>query len=224
MTLATANELKAEIVADIARSDVTTSSADLNRFIVQAERFMEQGGLSSGNKQVEPLRIKEMIKKQALTVAARNVSLNADFLEIDHIEFDDSPQFLERNSRRNMAASNQGVNANRPVGYDLVWDPTGKVHQLRFGPIPDGSRTASLEYYAELDTLADDTNTDNPTFLKYPDLYLSGCLYFAFKKYRNKALWPDQLDLFSNTIKALNRADKSAIIGPGSRVAPLRRL
>ena len=40
MTLATADELKTEIADDLARSDVTSASAILDRFIIQTERYL----------------------------------------------------------------------------------------------------------------------------------------------------------------------------------------
>lgn len=211
MTLSTASELKTEIAADLARSDVTSGSSILDRFIIQTERYLNSR-----------LRVREMVKDTALTVDSELEALPSDFLEVKHIEFDNDPQLVEPVAQRVQSATGQGTSTGDPVNYTLVYDDDNSVYQFKFGPIPDGSRAATLYYYAKLATLT--SNATNPLFLKYPDLYLNGCLYYAFRKYRDVENRDYYLALLNAEIDALNTEKHNQNIPSGARVRALRRL
>jgi len=61
-------------------------------------------------------------------------------------------------------------------------------------------------------------------FLKYPNLYLDGCLYHAFKKYRNKGQMDGYKNDFLEGIALLNGEKQNQNIPPGARVRAMRRL
>ena len=211
MTLATADELKTEIASDLARSNVDSGSAILDRFIIQAERYMNSR-----------LRVKETEKSTTLTIDAEFIDLPSDFIELKHIEFDDSPQLVEPVSERLISTTGQGTTTGTSRDFSLVFDNTTKLHQLRFGPTPDGSRSASLRYYAELLTLTG--NATNALFLKDPELYLTGCLYFGFRKFRNADAAVGYKGLFDENIAELNSENNKKTAMPGTRVRAVRRL
>ena len=211
MTLATADELKTEIADDLARSDVTSGSPILDRFIIQTERYLNSR-----------LRIKEMEKQTTLTINEEFEDLPSDFIELKHIEFDDSPQLVEPVSERLISTTGQGTTTGTARDFALVYNDATKLHQLRFGPEPDGSRSATLRYYATLVTLT--SNDDNALFLKDPEIYLNGCLYFGFRKFRNREFAADYKGLFDQTIAELNAENNKKTAMPGTRVRPVRRL
>lgn len=211
MTLATADELKSEIADDLARSDVTAASAILDRFIIQTERYLNK-----------KLRIYEMTKQVTLTVNEEYEDLPSDFIEVKHMEFDDSPQLIEPASERVISTTGQGTTTGTARNLSLVYDDTNKIYQFRLGPTPDGSRSATLRYYANLLTLT--ANATNATFLKDPELYLNGCLYFAFRKYRNADAAVGYKGLFDQNIDDLNIENNMKTAMPGTRVRAVRRL
>ena len=211
MTLATADELRTEIASDLSRSNVDSGSAILDRFIIQTERYLNSR-----------LRIKEMEKQTTLTINEEYEDLPSDFIELKHIEFDDSPQLVEPVSERLISTTGQGTTTGTARDFALVFDDTTKLHQLRFGPEPDGSRSATLRYYATLVTLT--ANANNAVFLKDPELYLTGCLYFGFRKFRNADAAVGYKGLFDQNIAELNTENNKKTAMPGTRVRAVRRL
>lgn len=213
MTLANATELKAEIVADLARSDVLAASAVLDRWIVQTERLMNTR-----------LRVKEMERVTTLTINTELEDLPADFLELVHLEFDDTPQAVNNVNEQLLASTGAGATTGVAKKFAIVYNDTTDLYQLRFGPIPSGSRTAKLTYYAKLATLSGGANATNALFLKHPTLYLDGCLYFAFKKFRNRIEMGQYQQDFADGINLVIGETNNQILSPGTRMRPSRVL
>lgn len=207
MTISSLDELKTEIVDDLARSDVTTASSVLSRFVKQTERYL--------NKR---LRVREMLKQADLKVNAALVSLPRDFLEIKNIEFSDSPQNIDILPEDIFKRTYLGSTVDRPRGCAVVYSEA-RGHQLRFGPSPAGELIANLSYYAEIPTLNENTR-GNVMLDEYPDLYVNGCLYFAFKKYRNFDTSDRYKAYLDQDIDVLNASKQAQTLTSGARTRP----
>lgn len=120
-------------------------------------------------------RLLEMQSETTLSASAESVSLPADFLELESIYCESGG---ERWQLVPMTEGAQAVHWNssaRPVYYAVH---NGEVTLM---PVPDGTYTLTVRYYASLDTPTADGD-ENAVMTTYPTLYLYGAATHA-------ALW-----------------------------------
>jgi hypothetical protein len=153
-------ELQANVQSAMGRSDVPS-------FVY----MLTTAGLNSD----PDLRLLEMQREVPLTAAAESVTLPADFLSAESVYLNNG------GVRTRLIPETESAQAVRH-------DPSGTpyfyaVHngELTLMPVPDGTYTITLRYYARLADLVAPTDT-NAVLDAYPQLYLYQALIHA-------ALW-----------------------------------
>lgn len=203
MGLGTYDELKAEVAAILARSDVTSSSSVMDVFICQAEADI--------NRRLKTVR---NTKKQDITTDGTDITLNADFHRMRSLEFDDEPKDIQYTPDSGFGGLDV-AGTSRPKFFSIVYDDQNERYQLRFGP-NGSSYDLTLKYYAKIPALTS-SNTTNWLLSEHPQTYLDGCLYYAYKRYRNKEEMRDYETTFAGHIEALNRESNDLLFGPAGR-------
>ena len=201
------DELKAEIASYIARSDVTSSSDVITTFITLAEKMINR-----------KLRTRKMEMDADLsTVSSENtIDLPTDFLEIRSLEFDSAPKTIDFESLDSFKRLYAGQDIGRPKIYTLTNNSGDTLSSIRLAPVPDGVYDLSLVYFSKIPPLSEAVTT-NWLLDYYPEIYLNGALYYAFKRYRSP-LAADYKALFDADIQTLNdEDDKSFTGGAGMR-------
>ena len=152
--------LKASIASWLKRSDLTSSIPDL---VALAEARIARD-----------LRLRAQIVTATLTTVAgqRYVTLPSDWLETENLTLASTsppaslsvvtPEVLDRKFP-------DGYVTRQPEVYTVVAD------RLLLGPTPDAAYTISLAYYARLDALSGDSDT-NWLLAGHPGVYLFGSL------------------------------------------------
>jgi len=115
------------------------------------------------------LRVRQMVKRAGAVIDARFSAVPADFIEAkDLVVVDVNPvqplSFVtqqEMAQQRNFEYTTAGV----PINFTVVGD------QFEFVPTPDTEYSLEMAYFAKIDALEDDADT-NWLLTDYPDLYL----------------------------------------------------
>jgi len=115
------------------------------------------------------LRVRQMVKRAEAVIDARFSAVPADFIEAkDLVVVDVNPvqplSFVtqqEMAQQRNFEYTTAGV----PINFTVVGD------QFEFVPTPDTEYSLEMAYFAKIDALEDDADT-NWLLTDYPDLYL----------------------------------------------------
>lgn len=160
MAISTLTELNTAVANWLSRSDLTSR---IPEFVTLAQA-----------------RINRLVKAQAMETKSMTISINAeyvnvptDFLEARDFHVQGSPryslQYMPGDAMTNLYANGSG----KPRYFSLAGS------QFRFGPVPDGTYTGTLIYYAKPATLATTTQETNSLFPANPDLYLYGSLIEA---------------------------------------------
>ena len=96
-----------------------------------------------------------------------------------------------------------GSTSGRPNTYTILGD------NFRFAPTPDGTYTATINYYKAIDALSDSTTT-NYILTSHPGIYLYGSLYHAANFLGG--IEPSKLQnwsqLYATSMERLERNDK----------------
>ncbi len=166
MALATYSDLKQAIQDWKARSDLATKADD---FIDLAEAFFNV-----------KLRQLQMEKQDTITTTADNaiVSLPSDYLGMINLSLSDDPAPLEMVSLKYIDDRFEVAQVGRPRYFALPYDEG--VAKIKLAPTPDSVYTLNINYFYGIESLSD-SNTTNWLMTKYPNLYLSTCLYEASK-------------------------------------------
>lgn len=202
MPLDTYSDLKSEIASYLARSDVTAASTSVDTFIDLAESYINK-----------KLRVRRMEKKTTLlTVGGEDeVLLPATFLELKALEYTGTPKVIEYvplSSFNKMSTA-----TSRAKYFTIVWDDVEEQDAIRLGLTPDGEYEMNAVYYSRIPSLSDE-NTTNWLLTDHPEIYLNGCLYYAFKRYRSP-LAGEYKSLFEADIMLLNEEDEKMHTGGG---------
>lgn len=205
MALANYSDLKTEIAAQIARSDLSADDVQMDNFIVQAEADI--------NRRLRTIR---QTKEATITTAANtdDYTLPADFISIRTLEFDTDPRGIDYVP--DVSAQRIATGVSRPCQYSLVFDADNDRWQIRFLPTPSGVYTLTLKYYAKIPALTAD-NTTNWLLTYHPQIYLDGCLYHAYKRFRNKELRDEYKVYFGEDISLLNAENQDTMFGGAGR-------
>lgn len=161
MAITTYSELKDAIANWSARADLASGGANVNRvdeIIDNAEAMFNRD-----------LRTRDMETKNAsFVINGEYVAVPTDFLEARSLYLNTSPKrsvaFLPDDQQSDWFGSGTGIP--RFVSVD--------GSNFRFGPVPDGTYTGTLLYYAKVPALSTST-TGNWLLSSHPDLYLAAC-------------------------------------------------
>lgn len=196
------DSLKAEIAEQVSRSDVTADSDSVETDIQLAEKFISR-----------ELRVTQMEKEGALstTASTATVDLPSDFLEARDLEFNSSPKNIEYRPRTEFKTLMIGAGSGRPEIYTIANNSTDGLQAVKFAPVPDSVYDLTVTYFASIPALSD-SNTTNWLLSYDPELYLNTCLYFAFRRKRNK-LAGEYLSLAKDRIKEMNDEENRKKLG-----------
>jgi hypothetical protein len=190
MALSTYSDLQTAVAAWISRSDLTTQIPD---FIKLAEEDFNTR-----------LRTVQQESRAALSITGEFVAVPADFLEVRSLRLDvSSPYAME------FLPFDQGVNAYSASGQPKYFCITGQ--DFRFAPIPDGTYSGTLIYYAKVPPLA--SNPTNWLLTRYPTVYLYGSIMQASAYIQDDPRVPGVKALYDETIERIRRGDARARFG-----------
>jgi hypothetical protein len=193
MALSTYAELKTSIANWLNRSDLTDEIA--NDFIKLVE--------SEYNSK---FRIRKMLTSDtSFTIDSELEALPTGFLQVrDFFIVSGSTKYsLTYMAPTQMDQTKGGSTSGRPVAYTILGD------NFRFAPTPDGTYTATINYYKAIDALSDSTTT-NYILTSHPGIYLYGSLYHAANFLGG--IEPSKLQnwsqLYATSMERLERNDK----------------
>jgi hypothetical protein len=184
--------LQTTVANYLGRSDLTTQIPD---FITLAETRLAR-----------ELRTRQMLKSatSSMTSGDAKVALPTDFLEVRDLYIQGNPRmpvtYLAPSAfTRDARADESGL----PVYYTVL------AQEFMFAPIPDGTRTLEILYYAKPAVLSD-SNTSNVFLANYPDALLYGALLEAEPYLINDARVQLWVSLYDRAINSITQADQSS--------------
>lgn len=198
MAITTYNELKTAVADWLNRDDLT---AVIPTFIALAEAGMER-----------VLRTRNMLTRATATIDTQYSTVPADFLEIRTMKLLTSP--VQPLTFQTKDVLDQ-LDAERGSGGGKPLDFTVAGNQIRVSPVPDGSYTAELDYYAKLDKLSGSVST-NWILASHPDAYLYGALIQSapYLKDDDRAnIWST---LYAAAVQGIQQADERAATTGGA--------
>lgn len=195
--------LKAEIAANLRRSDINADSDSIVTDIQLSESFISR-----------KLRVAQMEKEQAITTTASQnyADLNSDFLSLRNLEFVSTPKNIEFVPLTNFKKLTINEGSGRPRVYTIGNNPENNVQALIFAATPDAEYALTLTYVSKIPALSD-SNTTNWLIEYDPELYLNTCLYFAFRRLRN-TIAGEYLQLTNDRIEDMNKENQISKSGP----------
>ncbi len=199
MAITTATELTTAVGNWLARSDL---SSRIPEFVALAEARL--------NRDLRTLD--QETKNTSFSITGEFVAVPTSFLAVR------SFQTVYGGSRYNLKlASNDQITAMNttssgpPTRYAVVGG------NFRFGPIPDGTYTATLVYYISIPALA--SNSTNWLLTAHPDVYLYGSLLQAMGHIQNDERAPGWKSMYDEAIHEIQRAtDRNRWSGSGLTV------
>ncbi len=197
MSIATYGDLKAEIQADLARSDLASK---VQRWVTQAEKFIIHGGVVDGRR-VSGLRVREMEKIDAtLTTTSAKFSIPSDYV---------APLELRLASDLEKALKYRAAERIFDIENATYTDGTGYFSEIAseiyIRPKPSDGATYHLRYIAAPLALTETTQETNAIFPRFSDLYLEGALWKAFEYVRNYEVAGRKLQTLAALIDGYNR-------------------
>ena len=184
--------LKTTIANYLGRSDLTTQIPD---FITLAETRLAR-----------ELRTRQMLKSATspMTSGDAKIALPTDFLEVRDLYIQGNPRmpvtYLAPSAfTRDARADESGL----PVYYTVL------ASEFLFAPIPDGSRTLEILYYAKPAVLSD-SNASNVFLANYPDALLYGALAEAEPYLINDARVQLWISLYDRAINSISESDEGS--------------
>lgn len=142
------------------------------------------------------MRLLEMLTSTTLYTSGNSATLPSDFLAMDSVYINSGG---ERTRLVPFSEQGQSVRhdaSGRPYYYDVVGD------EIVLMPTPDTNYDIEVRYYARLDALSADSDT-NDVMTNYPGLYLYGALTHA-------AIWAQDEGL-AQTYNAAYTAEKKLV-------------
>jgi hypothetical protein len=161
MTISTYSELKDAISNWSARADLASGGANINRvdeIIDNAEAML--------NRDFRALA--QETKNATYSITGEYVAAPTDFLEVRSIELETTPRVALTYLPDDAQVAAYGTGSGAPRFFTVAGG------NLRFAPVPDGTYTATLCYYAKIPAL-NGTNTTNWFLTSHPDIYLAAC-------------------------------------------------
>lgn len=186
------SDLQASVAAYLARTDLTERIPDFIRF--------------AENRLRRDLRIRQMmtVATAATTGGDSTVSLPADFLELRDLHIQGNPVTTLSYLGPSVFFRNaQTYNSGLPTEYTVMGQ------EFRFAPIPDGTYTLEMLYYAAPPYLSN-TNPSNVFLANAPDLLLYGALAEAEPYLMNDERVQLWAAMYQRSLDSLNNADDRA--------------
>lgn len=153
------------------------------------------------------LRITEMESETTLSATGESVTLPTDFLEAKSLYIDATPRLILTPTTEATQMIRHD-DSGRPAFYSL------HNGELVLMPIPDGTYSLKLRYYARLDDLSDDTDT-NDVLGNHLDIYLYAVL-------KHVAMWERKVEdaaaygqMFMNAVGTAEQNDTKRRFGGG---------
>lgn len=198
MAISTYTELKSAISDWLNRTDLDSV---IPTFIGLAEVGMER-----------VLRTRRMLKRSTATIDTQYSAVPADFLEVRSIKIT-SVSPVQPMTFQSIEILDEMDAENPAGGTPMYFGIVG--NQIRVHPIPAGSYTAELSYYAEIDKLSDSVSS-NWILSSHPDVYLYGALLQAapyLKDDERTAVWTT---LYAAGIEAMKSSDERSSTSGGA--------
>jgi len=200
MALATYSNLTTALADWLVRSDL--SSGQIQDLVSLCESRL--------NKVV---RHRRMVTTATLSLSAGTATVAApsDYLEARTLILESSPDIVLRYmTPETLAGYSREGTTGKPEFYTLVGD------NFKVGKTPDANYSVTLEYYAALDLVTDETNW---LLTNYPDVYLYGALCEAEPFVLNDNRMPLWKAKFDEGIAELNADGDRSEVGAGSIAA-----
>lgn len=206
MALTTYTELKSSLADWLNRSDLTSVIPD---FIRLAEAQMER-----------QLRTRQMIVRATASFAAgaEYGTVPDDFLEAKAVKLDTNPVTsltFQTIDALDQLSNTTYLSSGKPLYFTVVGN------QFRLLPIPDGTYTADLVYYAKLTKLSSTVAT-NWLLTQAPDVYLYGSLLQAAPYLQDDARISVWSSLYMAGLDQLQVADDRGSTSGGALMARAR--
>ncbi len=192
MSVDTYDNLKTELANHLDRDDLATG---IDTFIDLAEARHKR-----------EIRIREMVTREALTVADRQEALPSGFLEMIHLRLLTSPVTVLSEVNIYEMTRQRLESTGKPSKYVLYGN------EIEFDKSPDASYSGEIIYYKEVDPLSV-SNTTNDILTRAPDLYLYGALLAAEPFLMNDERIQTWTAFYSSAMDAINAMDKK-LAGP----------
>lgn len=192
MAITNYSGLKTSVANYLGRSDLTAQIPD---FITLAEYRLQRN-----------LRVRQMLKTASASTTGGDstVGLPSDFLELRDIYIDSNPRFvLNYLSPSAFSRDARAAESGRPNFYTL------RANEFELAPIPDGTYTLVMLYYAKPEVLSD-SNVSNVFLANAPDALLYGALLEAEPYLMNDsriAIWSN---FYNSALESLNVSDESS--------------
>jgi hypothetical protein len=184
--------LKTTVANYLGRTDLTSQIPD---FITLAETRLAR-----------ELRTRQMLKSATspMTSGDAKIALPTDFLEVRDLYIQGNPRmpvtYLSPSAfTRDARADESG----KPFYYTVL------ASEFVFAPIPDGTRTLEILYYAKPAVLSD-SNASNVFLANYPDALLYGALAEAEPYLINDARLQTWISLYDRAINNINESDEGS--------------
>jgi hypothetical protein len=195
MSIDTYSTLQTAVTDRMARGDFT--AAQTQECITLAEAEMQR-----------TLRATDMVTKTtAFTIAHEYEQVPVGFLEARSFWITTSSRYplqFASDEAQAIAYTSSG----QPKFYSVIGN------QFHFAPVPDGTYTASLAYYAKFPALST-TNTTNWLLSAWPDAYLYGACKHAAIRLQDAEKAAGFEALFKQAIADIRSASNRARFGPG---------
>lgn len=192
MAITNYSGLKTSVANYLGRSDLTAQIPD---FITLAEYRLQRN-----------LRVRQMLKTASASTTGGDstVGLPSDFLGLRDIYIDSNPRFvLNYLSPSAFSRDARAAESGRPNFYTL------RANEFELAPIPDGTYTLVMLYYAKPEVLSD-SNVSNVFLANAPDALLYGALLEAEPYLMNDsriAIWSN---FYNSALESLNVSDESS--------------
>jgi hypothetical protein len=192
MAFSNYSDLKTTVANYLGRTDLTTQIPD---FITLAETRLGR-----------ELRTRQMLKSATspMTSGDAKIALPTDFLEVRDLYIQGNPRmpvtYLSPSAfTRDARADESG----KPFYYTVL------ASEFLFAPIPDGTRTLEILYYAKPAVLSD-SNPSNVFLANYPDALLYGALLEAEPYLINDARVQLWVSLYDRAINSISESDEGS--------------
>ena len=180
-------DLKAEIAAWLARSDLTSI---IPTFIADAEAQFNR-----------LLRTRQMEQRSTAT-ATEYMTLPDNWLEMRNIQINGTPVYtLEQRAPFEMDALDDGTSG-QPSRYCIL------ANQIQLAPAPDSTYTLEIDYWEAIPPLA--SNSTNWLLLVHPDAYRYGALLSAAGYLADDPRIPVWQRAYGDIIGHIQTADRRA--------------
>lgn len=198
MALATYTDLQAAVADYMARSDLTSQIVDA---IALCEARLNYGHDNPDPRfSSDPLRVREMETRTAVTFSAEYTALPTDFLEMRRVRVLTSPEAVVNYvTPEQFSAAAASATSGTPTVYTI------EAGYYRLGPIP-ASVSGEILYYAKIPALA--SNATNWLLTAYPNVYLYGALVELCLLIKEDERLPVVGSMFASAVSGLAMSNK----------------